>query len=237
MLWFAISIVTPAVLFVTSTLEYLYPGKLRIAVMKAGWDAMEILSKTEIYVSQFYNTYIPTIFPKQKAQPSIKFICDGEEITSYNLNEFLKKKKNGSININYDFILYETPIIKKDKYEKYDTYVMRYENINDVLSLECNSLKCFELNMIQLTMDDDETTTYPIDFDRKQFMISGNILFDRPFLKWYLNYYCNVILNDEARYTITFIDQNMNYKILPDYCYILVKKNDYDIVNVVKEYI
>jgi hypothetical protein len=235
MFWYAISIVTPALVFVTSTIEYLYPGKVRMVVMKAGWDAMELWSRAEIYVSQLYNTYIPTIFPQEKAQPVIKFICDGDEVTSYNLNEFLKKKKNGTININYDFIFYETPIIKKDKYDKYDTYVMRYENINDVLSLECNSLKCFELNMIQLTLDNDENKNYPIDFGRKQFMINGNILFDRSFLKWYLNNYRNITLSDESNYAITFIDHNMNYKTFPDYCYLLIKKNDYDIINIGKE--
>jgi hypothetical protein len=235
MLWFAISIVTPAVLVVTSTIEYLYPGKLRVALMKAGWDAMELLSKTEIYVSHLYNTYVPTIFPQQKAQPIIKFICDGDEVMSYNLNEFLKKKKNGELNLNYDFIFYETPIIKKDKYDKYDTYVIRYDNINDVLSLEYNSLKCFELNMIQLTLEKDDNQNYPIDFGRKQFMVSGNVLFDRPFLKWYLTNYNNITLSDETNYTVTFIDHNMNYNTLPDYCYLLVKKNDYDIVNIILE--
>ena len=35
--------------------------------------------------------------------------------------------------LKYDFILYETPIIKKDEYTKYDNYIIRYENIDDVL--------------------------------------------------------------------------------------------------------
>ena len=63
--------------------------------------------------------------------------------------------------------------------------------------------------------------------------MSGNILFDRVFLKWYLNKYCNTLLDSTDKYIITFIDHDMNYITLQDYCYLLIKKNGYDIVNVV----
>jgi hypothetical protein len=62
-------------------------------------------------------------------------------------------------------------------------------------------------------------------------MVSGNVLFDRPFIKWYLNIFKNIVLDNEDKYVITFIDHNMNYITLPDYCYLLVKKKNYDIIN------
>ena len=72
-----------------------------------------------------------------------------------------------------------------------------------------------------------------IDLGRTQYMINGNVLFDRPFLKWYLNMRCHTVLDEEDKYVVTFIDHEMNYITLPDYCYLLVKKNGYDIVNII----
>jgi hypothetical protein len=194
--------------------------------MKTGWNAMEICSKIEIYASNLYNK-MPALIA-HKPQAMIKFICDGDEVENCTFTDFINKRKKG-ITLNYDFILYEIPITKKDNYTIYDKYVLRYENVNDVIHNEYNSLKCFELNMIQLMIND--SIDIPIKLDQGQYMINGNVLFDRKFLKWYLNKYCDTILDNEDKYVVTFIDHNMNYITLPDYCYILIKKNSYDIVN------
>ena len=109
---------------------------------------------------------------------------------------------------------------------------MRYERIADVLPIEYNSLKCIELNMLQMTINGADIPI-TIDLGRTQYMINGNVLFDRPFLKWYLNMRCHISLEPEDKYLITFIDHEMNYITLPDSCYLLVKKNGYDIVNII----
>jgi hypothetical protein len=225
MFWTAVLMIVPTFIF-TQVTDYLYPGKLRRIAMKTSWKAMEICSKIEIYASKLYNNYIPA-FIKYKPQSRIKFIYDGVATANYTFNEFLTQKNK--IKMNYDFILYEIPITKKDNYTKYDKYVLRYENINDVIHSEYNSLKCFELNVIQITIND--SLEVPIEFGRNQYMMNGNVLFDRKFLKWYLNIYSTIILGEKDKYVVTFIDHNMNYITLPDYCYILIKKNSYDIVN------
>ena len=221
-------LILPAVLFVKIAVDYVYPGQFKNMAMKVGWDALEITSRVEIYVSKLYN-YLPAILPRPPPQQLIKFIGEGEEIDSFTLNEFINKKKE--IKIAYDFILYEIPIKTQSIYEKYDKYVVRYHDINDVMRLEYTSFKCFELNLIQITIN--ETDNYTIDFGRSQFMVSGNVLFDKPFIKWYLNTFKNIVLDDEDKYVVSFIDHNMNYVTVPSYCYILVKKNSYDIVNVI----
>jgi len=225
MFW-TVVLIAPTLFVLNSVIEYVYPGKIKTTMMKIGWSAMELCTKVEIAATQIYNR-IPPLVAKQPPKTMIKFICDGNEITTFSFDEFVKYKNK--TNINYDFILCEIPIVKKDNYEKYDTYVLRYENINDIMSVEYNSLKCFELNMIEMKVLTKET--YNIDLGRNQYIINGNVLFDRKFMKWYLNMYCNVILDDEDRYIITFIDHNMNYITLPDYCYLLIRKNSYDIVN------
>lgn len=226
MFWTVI-LIAPTLFCVKTAIDYIYPGKIKRFAMKTGWHAMELCSKIEIYTTRMYTTYMPILFP-YKPQAMIKFISDGEEIVNYTVPEFFKKKKTNTLT--YDFILYEIPSKKKDKYDKYDNYVFRYENINDVIHLEYNSLKCFELNMIQITINESDVV-HNIDMGRNQYMINGNILFDRAFLKWHLNKYSNVILEPEDKYVVTFIDHNMNYITLPDYCYLFIKKNNYDIIN------
>ena len=226
MFWATLIILGPTLYFLKTAIDYVYPDQLRIMALKIGWNTMEICSKAEIYATHLYNEYVPTLLVKSPPQAILKFICDGDEIKTCTIHNFKKDK-----NINYDFILYEIPIIKKDNYDKYDSYVVRYEKMADVLPIEYNSLKCFELNMIQMTIKrlDIPITIY---LGRKQYMINGNVLFDRPFLKWYLNMRCNIVLEEEDQYVIMFIDHEMNYITLPDYCYLLIKKNGYDIVNI-----
>ena len=234
MFWTFIVVATPTLFLLKTAIDYFYPKQLKRVTMRLGWNAMELCAKAEIYATRMYNQYVPTLLARNSPQQIIKFICDGDEIRTYTINEFMKKRNDiKQEQLNYDFILYETPIIKKDEYAKYDNYIIRYENIDDVLYIEYTSvLKCFELNMIQITINESETPI-TLDLGRDQYMMSGNILFDRVFLKWYLNKYCNTLLDSTDKYIITFIDHDMNYITLQDYCYLLIKKNGYDIVNVV----
>ena len=236
MIWTAIIILAPTLYFAKTVMDYIYPGQVRMIALKIGWKTMDLCSKIEIYAANFYNRYVPTLITS-KPQAMIKFICDGDEIENYTLTDFFKKKRGlnninyDSINydsINYDFILHEVPILIKDKYTKYDNYVVRYENMRDVINVEFSSLKCFELNMIQMTVNG--SAEYTIDLGRNQYMISGNKLFDRKFLKWYLNSNYNIVLETEDKYIVTFIDQNMNYITLTECNALLIKNNNYDII-------
>ena len=223
----AIFIIAPTLYVVKTVVDYIFPNKLKMLAMKTGWYTMELCSKIEIHATNFYNKYAPVLFTNNP-QPMVKFICDGAETEKYTLTDFFNQSKNNINKINYDFILHEVPILIKDKYTKYDNYVIRYQNVTDVIGVELNSLKCFELNMIQMKVNDVDE--YTIDLGRNQFMISGNILFDRKFLKWCLNSNYNVVLEEEDKYVITFIDHNMNYIILPDTSFLLIKNNNYDII-------
>ena len=158
---------------------------------------------------------------KKNTKAMLKIIYDGEEVANYTFEEFSSKKKY----ITYDFILYSIPV----EDEKYDYYVLRYENADDVLAVEYTSLKCVELTDVQLRVNDIET--YTINFGRNQYFINGNVLFDRNFLKWYLNMFCGIHLAEEDKYRVTFSDHEKNSITLPDYCYILIKNNNYIIVN------
>jgi len=233
MFWTGIVILSPIIVLtaVKTAIDYVYPGKIKTAAMKIGWHSMEICSKIEIYVTKLYKKYTPSRL--KPPTPQLTIVYDGNEIGKYTMNEFINKRK-AIYNRNYDFILYEIPIEKENDYDKYDKYVLRYEAIADVMHIEYNSLKGFELNMIQMIINGNKNKTYNIDFGRSQYILNGNILLDRNFLKWYLNTKYDKILNDEDHYTVTFIDHNMNYITLTHECYLLIKKNNYDIIYIEK---
>ena len=45
-------------------------------------------------------------------------------------------------------------------------------------------------------------------------MVVGNILLDKPFIKWYLRRWHHFNIKDDAIYEVSFIDQRMNYVCL-----------------------
>lgn len=164
---------------------------------------------------------------KNNTEAMLKIIYDGEEVANYTFKEFSNKKKY----ITYDFILYSIPV----EDEKYENYVLRYENAEDVLAVEYTSLKHIELTDVQIRVNDIET--YTINFGRNQYFINGNVLFDRNFLKWYLNVLFGIHLAEKDNYRVTFNDHEKNSITLPDYCYLLIKNNNYIIVNLISKMI
>ena len=186
-----------------------------------------IIAPLLLFVYFFYPEQIKKIrlylFAYTKPEPMLKIIYDGEELANYTFKDFLHFKKY----ITCDFILYSIPI----EHEKFDNYVLRYESVEDVLAVEYTSLKSIELTDVHIIVNESET--YPIDFGRNQYFINGNVLFDRKFLKWYLKMHQNVYLDSEDDYRLIFRDHKKKNIILPDYCYLLLKKNNYVVVNLI----
>jgi hypothetical protein len=221
MCWFALIVAAPTAAVV---LDYVYPGKLKKVLLKVGWNAIECYTRLEMGATRLYNTYGPSPKPRHA---SLTIIANGNEVAKYSFSEFKAEREKEKLPA-YDFILYDIPVKVKDPLDKYDTYVVRYEKAADVLDLEYTPVKCIELNTVQINVNH---TSYTVDFGRKQYMLNGNVLFDRDFVKWYLNSN-NIRLESEDKYTVTFFDQTMNYITLPDSCYLYIKNNNYEIVNV-----
>jgi hypothetical protein len=196
---------TPMALVVIA--EYFYPGTIQKCIM-------------DIY----NDTTLCYLDPS-----TIKFICNGNEVAHYNFTYFLEIKD--TIKTNYDFILYEIPL---QDHAKYDKYLLRYNAIEDVICSHFNSLNCLEFTEIQIFINAEDTPR-PLELERTQYMISGNVLFDRAFIKWYLHNYYNINLNEEDRYSVTFTDHEQKHVVMPDFCYLLIKKRSYNIVNIIND--
>jgi hypothetical protein len=60
-------------------------------------------------------------------------------------------------------------------------------------------------------------------------MTVGNVLLDKPFIKWYLRRWHHFTIKDDALYEISFIDPRMNYiRLKPDG--VLIEEDDYKIL-------
>ena len=208
-------------------LEYCSPGKTKQFLMLHGWNVLHCCSYVEIKAIEAYKkiqSYLPSINIEYKDR--VIFIL-GEQEMVYVIDRFLRlKEQNMLLDIEYDFILYEKHVKCHDKITK---HILRFENYVDINKLEYISSNNYKFNVIQFNFK-DEKQIISINFADNQFIVNGNILFDRKFLKWYMYKYHDISINDGSGYYITFIDHLMNYVMLDDNKHILIMKHNYDII-------
>ena len=220
-------IAVPTAIVAYNIIDHYYPGKLKRYGLKASWYVLDLTSKFEIFSENKFKDLKCIIYKKAPPPraPHIKLIRGATEFGNYDLKHFLEMKEG--INEPCDFAIYEIPVNNN----KYDNYYILYEDYKDIVEIKYNNLCSFNfLNMVRFNFTADSTREiYNLDFGRKQFIIAGNKLFDRKFLKWYLKTNNNVDLGDNEKYTVSFIDHNMLYNTIDENFYIEIKKNTYEI--------
>ena len=235
MFWLLGLIGVPAVAY--RLIDHYYPGKIYAYLYKGGWNTLEIISRCEIYAENTYEAlkpYLPTVF-FNKQETRVKFIQQGEEIGNYELNEFLSKKENTEEDFHTlvkeaDFFLYEIPATPRDK--NYATYILRYDQPEEIIEIKHQTAVCpVKLDVIRFEFK-NSVRVYNIKFEKEQYIIPGNKLFDRAFLEWCLKTQHNLTLKEEDKYIVSFIDQEMNYVSFDEHSYILIKKDSYELMNV-----
>ena len=207
--------------------EYCCPGKAKQFLMLHCWNALQCCSYVEIKAIEAYKkirSYLPSINIEYKDR--VVFI-KGQQEMAYVIDRFLRlKEQNMLLDVEYDFILYEKHVKGHDKITK---RILRFENYDDINKLEYISSNNYKFNVIQFNFKDEEQIT-SINFQDNQFILTGNILFDRKFLKWYMYNYHDIIINDDDSYFITFIDHLMRYVTIDENKHILIMKHNYDII-------
>jgi hypothetical protein len=229
MFWHITLLSLPVAYISYKWLERAYPNKTKQFFIIQGWKAIQFCSYVEIKAIAAYKK-VQAYFPEKKhnLEPIITIIKDHSEIDSYKVTDFLALKNNKDLpTYDCDFILYELPIVGNDKFSK---CMMRYNDIDSIVKIEYNALNEIRFSAIRFNFKDSEEII-SINFNDTQFLSQGNIVFDLAFLKWYMHKHHGIVLSDEDKYTITFIDHNMNYVILDENKHIVIKKNDYDIID------
>lgn len=222
-------ILIPMTYVANKIIDHLYPGKIKTYAAYYGWYILEYASRIEIKARNAYmqiKQYLPAS-GNEEEKSRIIIVKDGEEIATHDFNDFITLRESTDLTNTYDFIMYAMPIVNNDKF---DTYIMRYNNHADIMKVTYKKVNDFNFNVIQFKFKDD-TKTYNIVFNKNQFIIHNNILFDRDFLKWYMRKYYDKTIQDEDKYTITFFDHAMNYIEITDLHYIMINNKSYCIVN------
>ena len=230
MFWTALEMITISVACLTNKIkDCLYSRTVQTYCAYYGWYVLEFCSKVEIKVQHAYAWIRPYLPSRAKDEISlVTFIKDGKEMHKYSFNEFISLRESGHFDTEpYDFILYELPIHNNHKYDKYTIHHTHHKNI---IKIEYNAANEYTFNSIQFKFDNIEEL-YNINFYKNQFMVNGNILFDKDFMKWVMLKYYNVIVQDDDKYSISFIDQNMNYIVLTDVDHIILKNKTYEIAS------
>tara|TARA_B100001769_G_scaffold271658_2_gene264811 strand:+ start:384 stop:797 length:414 start_codon:yes stop_codon:yes gene_type:complete len=128
-------------------------------------------------------------------------------------------------NIEYDMILFFWTI---EDNNKYDNYVLKFDNIynvNDKFKTSKISFLAVEICIKRNNIEE----IHAIDFKRNNYYITNNILFDTEFVM----YWCiNVLkINFDNNYEVSFFDNNMNHNIIKNTQYIKILENDFEVVS------
>tara|TARA_B100000530_G_scaffold264858_1_gene177664 strand:- start:205 stop:906 length:702 start_codon:yes stop_codon:yes gene_type:complete len=157
---------------------------------------------------------------EKKEEPNILIIKEGDIVDK---SSYMYIKNYDSIS-DYNMVLYEWELPENDKY---DNYVLRFSNINEVNDkFKTSKVSLLAVELCMKTDDCDEL--YAIDFKKNNYYIVNNILFDKDFLK----YWCNNILKIELsdNYEISFFDNNMEHHTLKQNQSIKILQDDFEII-------
>ena len=212
--------------------EYAYPKNTVEFDNYIKWQTLRAFTVTEMATRKLRKCAIIKILaPLKIFLPSciesqcILLIKDGCVESYPTLANIPNEKKT----LDHDMIIYkyETP----PSNEKYDYDMLRFKDVSDISEkFEPSSVKFLA---IQLKIEDKEPIS--LDFGRKNFYIKGNILFDRPFIKWFLEEKSTIstkyILKENESYEVEFINHKMNCdRITSDQC-IIIDTDDYKITD------
>jgi hypothetical protein len=165
---------------------------------------------------------------------NVHYIHNGSVIKSCYSNEL---GVGGNINVpECDFILQFLKVNREDT-DKYDYNIIRFNNYKDLVEYNTTTnkndktspVKFLGMSIVISNTCSSKQINIDISSRRSNFYMNSNILFDRPFIKFYLNKFHDIILNDNDDYTLSFIDNEMEEVIMDESHYIELYNNNYQI--------
>ena len=81
----------------------------------------------------------------------------------------------------------------------------------------------------------DTDLTYDLSLKKDNYYITGNTLFDKPFIEWILNEKYGATLNNDKDYEITYFDDNMNQKVIEKNNGVLLEKDKITLLSDIKK--
>ena len=189
---------------------------------KITFSAFNLYYKGQIACNRLY-TYVSTsFFVREKEVTSTVLLIKNNVSQILTLKEAFADKQ---ISQNADLLFVQLYHNEIDL--KYDVLMGRIDN-NSNNSLNRADLVPSTVNFWAIQFNRNNGCQIKIDFQRINYFVVGNILFDRVFLTWYLQtYHGYELLPDVTDYSITFIDHNMDLRHLSSKQHVRINLADY----------
>jgi hypothetical protein len=204
--------------------EYLkkyYPGitKFENNVLWYSFKSYSIINKYKsVLVKKILKLF------ETETDDNINLYMNGDLVETYTLKEVIYKKTSYP---QHNLVLYnyKVPNSEKNNVAVCSTIDELLDNLSDNYS-SISRTKIYSAIIKMKSWSGDE---YEIDLSDNNYMLEGNKLFDKSFIKYCLKNNIQEELKDEDEYTVTFFDQDMEQVTIDQNNYIILTKDSYKI--------
>lgn len=217
----------PSCILIYKWFEENYPNETEETKHRIMWYALRVETQVQMTmgnIRQFLNenVYIPTytlLYPNLEDK-CITFVKNGHEVLNTTLSNVINKNESPE----YDMIWYSI-----------DDIMMRFNDVKKIKEIEKtteiiqSSIKFLSVDVTVIATNFEEK--FRIEFGDKNFYIEGNILFDKPFIEWYLYEYHYLNMNDleNVSFMVSLIDNNITVLTLADNESVVLSKDSYEL--------
>ena len=208
------------------------------------WQGLKLYTIVELSINKYIKkgkTILDNYFNPCYSKENIHFIYDGIVVETYTFTDLVLRVSQCEPIPECDFVL---QFIKLTNHDKFDYNVLRFDNYKDVIQYNKDAIQYNkDANANSDANANNKYTPSPVkflglqlnvsnriimNFERYNFLMNSNILFDRPFVQYYLYKFHDITLEEHEDYNITFIGVNMEVVMIHDN-YIELVDNKYQI--------
>ena len=179
------------------------------------WSFFKLEAITTKCIKDGYNLakpYYHFIIPEEECKP-VTIYVNNDVVYNCTYLDALKLPEK----IEHNLVTYELYLEDVD----IKNPLIIFKNLSELT----NKFTFSEVKFISVILKIEGEEDYEIIFD-KNFYITGNILFDKSFMKL-----CNIPIKEDSKYKIDIIDDNINTVSISNDQYIQLTNNNYNIIN------
>lgn len=218
-------------LFITKkACDVMFPEKMNKIYMAIALHSLNTYAIVHCIIRKCYNWILlrisKVVFPKD----TILFIkngCEVKECNTSQLRDLIECPGEP-----YDMILFKHYIKPDDNSNNtFKCQVTRLSNcINrNYLQIKIPIISNIKFIDVRVSYNDKD---YNIAFSSEyNYYIVGNVLFDRAFIKWHLNTYHLVVIDDDDDYICNILDDKANFIQIDSSAHIVIGLDDFSIEN------
>lgn len=206
------------IIFITKKIYYFtFPTIMENFHLRLGMYGLNVYTYMYLFMQKIISLFN---FTYTYNSVVINLIKDGNLVKECTLDQL--KLHIETIN-NYDLVLYKEKHSTSDKYKNNILRLNKYRIVNNVFTYNISNIRFIDIQIIY------KTKKYNVDFNKDNYYINNNILFDRAFVKWYLNDSYGVFIDGSEDYTYTIMDQEVNFISLDSSSKIIIENDGYRI--------